>query len=262
MNVNNTKVFVGSIEQVINKVVRANVDRMLPYIKRTFTQDFPLKLTVSYSPKRNRSWGGSRRRIPFISLAIRKYASTVVSNGNYHFSEYDDFANHPVIGSVKGNWQKAIATLVAHELAHAVQHHCTMAQLQKAGIARYEKNHGDCFKAIYAMLRTEFVNGFDERLLYTLQTEVFPIKLANAMAPAPKKVKKTGVRMELSKSKNGWFIHKYFDAVSGELLGTMASKPRFISQGWVNGEWQTIFDPTTGTAFKNHTEAKKFFIGK
>jgi hypothetical protein len=256
---NNNK-FVGSVNEVIEAVANKYVWLMTRFVIKNFDDNFELKTSLRFGRKQNMSWGGERKGKPFISLALYKYRFSVADNSNRLFGEYKSFAKDPVIGSISCNWQKAILVLIAHEIAHAIQHGCDYWKVQETlGVKiKFENGHGDYFKTIYAYLRTNFVEKNFEFLDYTLQTEQ-----ATTLKPVEKQKskKKTGIKMVLSKANGGWFIHKYYDVETNELLAHMASKPKHYCQVNRNGVWENVHNEA-GDLVSKQIEARKIVIGR
>ena len=71
--------------------------------------------------------------------------------------EYSSFAHDPVIGSMRcKSREKALAAVVAHELAHHVQYR--YGPYTRWLKSNYKKPHGEGFQAIYRILRSRIVN--------------------------------------------------------------------------------------------------------
>lgn len=256
------KAVVGTTEMIIKQIVSMQIRDMVKYIESIFEYKLPLKITLSFSSKRKRSWGGvtSDWRSPKISLALHKYRHSVWENTKRDFKEYASFANDRYIGSqINVTWQKATATLIAHELAHAIQYYIPREQVQKViGNVPYETGHGNYFRMIYRHLRVRLVNDVQFDVPYTY-IAVPTVKSVSKTEPT--REKKTGMRMEIRKNPSGWFVHDYYCRVTGTHLGKMASKPKFASQGLINGKWETLLD-SNGNAYPNHPAARKAFLGK
>lgn len=256
------KAVVGTTEMIITQIVNIQIRDMVNYIESTFQFKLPLKVRLSFSTKRNRSWGGvtSDWQNPKISLALNKYKCRVWENDKCSFPEYASYAGDRHIGSLFNvTWQKATATLVAHELAHAIQWYVPNDVVCKViGNIANDRGHGEYFRAIYRHLRLNLINNVEFDVPYTY---IAVPSVKSVQVEKPKREKKTGMRMEIRKTPNGWFVHEYFCVVSGELLGKMASKPRFASQGWISGKWETLLDGE-GKVYPNHPAARKAFLGK
>jgi hypothetical protein len=101
-------------------------------------------------------------RRPFIKLNIHD----VIKYPVVGYSEYRSFNDNRRIGGFRTtDWRLWVDALIAHELAHVIQFILpgSQSRLRKdavtfEGLPRFESNHGDFFRAIYAILREEFVN--------------------------------------------------------------------------------------------------------
>jgi len=257
----NQTVQTGTATQIIERFAYAEARSMIRWFSDKTRLVFEPNVRIDMSPKRRGSWGGIRKFQPYISLALHKYIEPLEKNTqNHFFEEYASFANSPTIGSLTGNWAKCISAIVAHELAHAVQwyfkdnvHPNIRSALRVT--AEVETGHGEFFRQLYRAFREQFVNYRD----FNIQCVVIAEPQKAKAPPVPPKRAVKGITMKLSKGNKGWFIHKYYDA-EGKLLGTMASKPGYQSQGLVDNKWVELKNPKTGGAFRNHTEAKKFFL--
>ena len=124
---------------------------------------FKVSIEISTSAARKRSWGGSSYRTgPFIKLAVAQYMGSQNATNNL-FHEYRSFASSPVIGSVRGTAEKTLATLVVHEVAHAIQYGVRSGSFHDSVIDD-TGSHGVLWKSIYATLRNAIINGdaFDD----------------------------------------------------------------------------------------------------
>lgn len=252
----------GTAAQLVERFAHAEARSMIRWFCDKTRYFFNPEVRLDLSPNRNVSRGGIRKSgEAFISMALHKYTESAETRKPYFYEEYASFHRSATIGGFTGHWAKAVSAMVAHELAHAIQYYYKddPRLRQILGItARYDSIHGEYFRQLYRIFREQFVNYREFDFEYVVIAT--PVKAKVKTQPKVKRAVK-GVRMELSKTTGGWFIHKYFDE-SGKLLGTMASKPRYASQGLINGKWETLKDPQTGSCFKNHNAAKKFFIGK
>lgn len=251
----------GSPEELLVQVMHSHIAKVSKYVIKKYGVEFDVTAKHSFSLTRRTSRGGMKKMKPYINLALRHYVQAVVSNGKATLTEYASYAYRNDIGSIHAEWQNTLMGLVAHELAHAIQHYCSGEVVVKtlclSDDIAIERGHGEYFKAIYRDLREVFVNDISHIVPYRV------ISAAEQEKVAPKKQKKTGLRMDLTKSKNGWFIHKYYDAATDKHLGTMASKPGRASQGLKeDGKFAVLYHPKNGGFFDTHPEARKFFIGK
>ena len=96
-----------------------------------------------------------------ITIDIGNTTSRLAWSGHIH--EYKAFAKDPVIGSFPcKSPEKAIAWVVAHEIAHHAQYRYgpSTRWLRKT----YRKPHGHGFQAIYRILRSRIVNPMDSMI--------------------------------------------------------------------------------------------------
>ena len=147
---------------IVEVFALGTVNEMMRFIREEYnTPDFNVKVRLDFNPRRNRSWGGKRNGQNFISLAMT-YLKTIQENHMAaSFFEYASFANDPVIGSLHNvTWKKALAALIAHEIAHAAQY----SEATTSVMAAHNLNnshvpaHGLVWKIIYKTLRTKYVN--------------------------------------------------------------------------------------------------------
>lgn len=117
---------------------------------------------LDFNPRRKRSWGGRRivggrghPMVPFMSLVLSRYLGGELTT----FSEYKRFEKDPVIGTFEGKtWENALACLIAHEIAHAVQYTITDEELVKE-LGGRKRGHGVFWQNIYAIFRKRFINN-------------------------------------------------------------------------------------------------------
>jgi hypothetical protein len=136
--------------QELNEIVKQAVAECTDFFKAQgwVPDDWCIRVTTDFSPRRNRSWGGTRHRVPFISLALHRFTGTNVAS----FHEYRSFQHDPEIGSVNNNTINAVRATVAHEACHAVQHSCTTHA--SAAIGEYDSSgHGAMWKEMYRRTR-------------------------------------------------------------------------------------------------------------
>jgi hypothetical protein len=256
----NQNVRTGTPTQLVDRVVHQAIRSMARWFEQKTGHIFFPNVRVDFSPKRRASRGGIRRDEAFVTMAVAKVTEALRNNKLYTHHEYAHYKNDRTIGEFTGPWDKCVYADCAHEITHAIVwafgDSPRIRQAFKISAA-YETSHGDYFQALYRAFREQFVNNasFDIPTI-VLEEEV----KVNPRAPKPVEKKRSvkGIKMVLSKSSNGWFIHKYYDE-AGELLGTMASKPRCASQGLVDGVWVVLKDKNNNF-FKNHNEAKKHFL--
>jgi hypothetical protein len=134
---------------------------------------FSVKSRLSMSPRRTRSWGGARRvwmqePVGYVSIQLRRYDPAVWGTSRLEYKEYAAINHHKTIGGFKANDPYlCTAAVIAHEIAHAVEHYCIMKGADQpvnhplAGnfVRGSEfKGHGRTWQAIYHILREKFIN--------------------------------------------------------------------------------------------------------
>ena len=102
---------------------------------------------------------------PFVSLQLNHLRTSQTST-SFPFGEYDHIINDPEIGSLLDNkiWERYIAALCAHEVAHAVQHSAESnknATSWLRNLTNDGESHGEYWQEIYRVLRIKFVNDYD-----------------------------------------------------------------------------------------------------
>ena len=105
---------------------------------------FQSKIIVQTKCRGQRSYGGAFG----ITIDLSRYRK-----GDVYLNEYKSYQDCNIIGSAKcDNPETMLLAIVAHEIAHHVQHrYC----LHKFGFA---KPHGDGFKRLYGYLRRALIN--------------------------------------------------------------------------------------------------------
>lgn len=149
---------------VVEIFALGTAQEMIRFVRAHYNApDFNMKIRLDFSPRRTRSWGGRRNGVNFMSLALHRYAEAQKNHKAISFNEYSSFAYDKVIGSIfLVNWKHALAGLIAHELAHAVQFsdiQNTVAAAANLGQGEGRIAHGLVWKNIYRTLRETYVNG-------------------------------------------------------------------------------------------------------
>jgi hypothetical protein len=147
----------------VDRFVLVTSAEMIDFIQKEYNApDFDIKIRCDHSPRRTRSWGGIRRGVNFISLALNRYSIRMHYDEPMTFLEYPSFSNDPVIGTLsKVSWKKALSALIAHEISHAV----TLGSLKQTAISAHGLDiteggkHGLLWKNVYRKLRVLFVNN-------------------------------------------------------------------------------------------------------
>lgn len=106
--------------------------------------------------------GGRKGSLPFLRFNLGR----LVKYGVKGYNEYSTLQSYVGVASFyTTNWKLWLETLIIHEFAHVVQFALPLSasKLQSRynyfdKLGRFENGHGDFFRAIYRVLRNEFVN--------------------------------------------------------------------------------------------------------
>lgn len=131
---------------------------------------FTLSIRIDTSARRTRSWGGVKYSGPFVSLAVNRYLNTQ----NAVFHEYRSFQHDPMIGTVRGSAEKALAATFVHELSHCLQFSVKAGSFDQS-ITSDERGHGLLWKEIYRKLRQQFVNNMEFTATESVVTATTPV---------------------------------------------------------------------------------------
>lgn len=146
-----------------------------------FPDTWEIATSVRFTPPRRTktgklvrcsSWGGvkyirKKGRTPYVIIQLRSLR-TMQGHFNFPFGEYSHIENDLEIGKLDNNplWERYVAALCAHEVAHAVQHTALTDIPEDAASWLHDlpldrKGHGEYWQAIYRVLRKKFVNDYD-----------------------------------------------------------------------------------------------------
>lgn len=126
----------------------------------------------------------------FINIVAKRFLSAAQGTGMMDEPEYKSFNLDSIIGGLYNiTWKKALASLVAHELGHAVQYDkgTKVGAKRVLGVEELDdrneilRGHDWFWKRIYGDLRTQFVNNN--------QFEIERSPAPKPAAPAPEVVK-------------------------------------------------------------------------
>lgn len=228
-------------EAQVKAFLNSALQEMMEYVKKEYSiREFDPKIIVRFDDRYSRSYGGVSGGRPFLSFAMKVM---VVPSLEYSFPEYDHIKNDPEIGAVRGSWYKVVATLAAHEMAHAVEY-MDMFKLQKDssfGDCKDYENHGKIWQSIYRKLRNEFVASRAYREFDSTPVEV----------KAPSGRTRDTEYDVTRKTWNGGVLITY--SKDHKNLGHIFQKKGQYLQYYKNGEW---FKTTTTSV----VEARKLFI--
>lgn len=156
-------------QQNIDQFVRALTGRMVSYVRVKYDcPNFNPRVSVVFAANRKVSRGGVRNGQSFFYVIGKRFLAAANATGMMDEPEYKSFNSDPVIGGLYNvTWKKALASLVAHELGHAVQYDkgTKMGAKRVLGIEELDdrnemlRGHDWFWKRIYADLRIEFVNS-------------------------------------------------------------------------------------------------------
>lgn len=157
-------------QQNIDQFVRALTDRMVSYVRVKYDcPNFSPKVSTIFAANRKTSRGGIRNGQSFFYIVAKRFlAAANTATGMMDEPEYKSFNRDSVIGGLYNvTWKKALASLVAHELGHAVQYDkgTKVGAKKVLGIEELDdrneilRGHDWFWKRIYADLRVQFVNN-------------------------------------------------------------------------------------------------------
>lgn len=206
-------------------------------------------VTIEFSNRLKRSWGGRKNFMPYIKIAAYRFTKKETDT----FKEYDHIKTDPVIGSLDlCHWTKVLACIVAHEIAHAVQHTATSAipsigrEMFHYGRTRNERvGHGANWQYIYRKFRENFVNNYN---LSTISYKVNPGTVLKFRKPRKEKFTTN------SSVKGGMrFTHYY---VNEKLIGCVACRAiktngLFIAYKRIDDTWQEFGRFDNGVKARN-----------
>ncbi len=216
----------------LDKFVLTLAHRMIEYVRSEYNApDFDVRIRCDYSTRRKCSWGGIRNGKNFISLALNGYHLASHYNDPVTFNEYKNFAADPVIGTVTAKWQKALAALIAHEMAHAVELGSIKQNAVSAhGLTAIGK-HGSLWKEIYRKFRINFVNNanFDD---VKVVHNVAPLTITKIKTPeVQKKIVKTYKKSwtsESIRSRRGTIIRYFVNHVQVGTIFRSDNGPLYV----------------------------------
>lgn len=202
-------------QETITQFVKDQVEEMVKHARVKYNSpDFNVHIKLSFAGGVHTSRGGLKYSSgPFIKLACHRYIAPcenpeILIDEN----EYSHYRTDPVIGEMKNvHWTQALALLVAHEVAHAIQFHygTKEAAAEQFGIKNLDRRnviflkHDWFYQRIYADLRSNFVNG------RTFTTPVI----------APKRKNNRAWTSVVSNKYGGQFVHYY--QLDGTLIGIL-----------------------------------------
>lgn len=266
-------VIIGSRIEVVKNVAKFAIAEIESWISANLLPGYKCdKVRLSTSPRAKRSTGGYRRvgmnsnQHTCIYLALHRYVEASMKSQQEapRFIEYSHYEADPEIGNVaiEADWVTNLFVLICHEIAHTIELSSLANEIKDETIRKYlgtSGNHGMLFQEIYRKIRNGVVGEKTRMQHFGISTTVHRESkiLNNVKKPTSAK---EGFFMELTKSGNGkWFIHKYFDNISGDLLCTLASRPGFKSQVLINNAWITPLN-SDGNHFTNHAQVRNHYI--
>ncbi|MNK47836.1 hypothetical protein D3C87_666560 [compost metagenome] len=139
---------IEEIKTFANKHFDLKIDRMI--------------IDINFKDTNRLGLGGRKGAYPFMRLNLGKLVKYEVKG----YNEYATLQSYVGVSSFyTTNWKLWLETLIVHEFAHVVQFALpnSTSKLQSRynyfdKLGRFENGHGDFFKAIYRVLRNEFVN--------------------------------------------------------------------------------------------------------
>lgn len=104
-------------------------------------------INIHVKKRGQRSYGSKEG----ISIDVSEYLK-----GDTHMYEYDAYKDNPIIGEFDADPETVLLGVVAHEVAHFIQHRYGPATRHLKN--NFSKPHGEGFQWIYLQLRKEIVN--------------------------------------------------------------------------------------------------------
>lgn len=164
----NREYFEAKARDYVDHAIALLMRKASPHrVSAAFRDEFVLK--TSWAKNRRLSYGGMLNYRPYISLALKRFDLDKHGQrpSNDRYIEYSRIQASPVIGSTMGSLDINLATLIAHEVAHAAQHTRLHGKLTERRLTikdalipkgALDKPHGQGWQEIYRYLRTEWVN--------------------------------------------------------------------------------------------------------
>jgi hypothetical protein len=178
-------------QQDVDKFLRQIADQMVRYVRVKYdAPNFNPVIQVTFALNRKTSRGGVRNGRSFINIVAKRFLSAAQGTGMMDEPEYKSFNLDSIIGGLYNiTWKKALASLVAHELGHAVQYDkgTKVGAKRVLGVEELDdrneilRGHDWFWKRIYGDLRIQFVNNN--------QFEIERSPAPKPAAPAPEVVK-------------------------------------------------------------------------
>jgi predicted SprT family Zn-dependent metalloprotease len=141
------------------------------------------KITVLVKNGNGRSRGGDKNG-PWMKI---DGISRFMHRGVVNFVEYDHIQYRSDIGSYEGDAHKALAVLVAHELAHVIQYCGNKSEIDVLAkefggenCPRRNSGHGKDWQAIYATLRKVALEVADHAASKTNDMDLIEVKKDDA----------------------------------------------------------------------------------
>jgi hypothetical protein len=149
------------------KIVRLTVLEVSKIYRERFKslpRDWEPKITMDWSPRRVRCWGGYNSHKDTgiygvyggISLSMGTFLNRESRNVRREFLEYSHISKDPVIGGfLTESWEMQLMAVTCHECAHAAQFYYWHNIDQDP---KYKVPHGYGFQLLYRMAREEVTN--------------------------------------------------------------------------------------------------------
>lgn len=224
----------------VSAFVSAIADPMIKHVETKYgIKDFKVKIRCDFSKRRRTSLGGVNKSGPYVSLALRHLNQP---GDKINLTEYAHIASDPEIGSMRGDWKDVVASVFAHELAHAVQHFrfnkaMMLGEAFSGGLATWPSTdiacHGELWQSIYRDLRTNFVNsGWHKNVKYSFTKTVASVKTIKRVINKPfftREVNKDGGRHALYyRSSDNSLIGKLFKRETGKVQFAPAGVNKYV----------------------------------
>jgi hypothetical protein len=247
--------------KVITKFVKDQLEMMVEYAREKYhAPDLKVDPILSFAKGIKTSRGGHINNNTYMKLAVWRYANAYELGININEFEYKHYRNDPVIGELRGvHWTKGLSLLIAHELAHVIQFSPNTVTAAKVSVGldtldnrnQILKGHDWFFQRIYADLRSQFVNSFDQfGFVETFEPEA-PKRTRSTTGP--RKINKGWYSKEVCKN-GGRYGYYYRDDKS--LIGCLFNRwkePVYI--------YNTETNEYTPTGVYTTREARKIAFG-
>lgn len=231
------------------------IEKMVDYAIETFAlpQNFKrdMKTRFNVNSSRGRSHAGYSRSKEGNKIVVRPYIYLFMGGHRFNseepkkFLEYNAIANDPEIGSVENvNWSVALATLIAHEVAHMIVEFNKStevgsidvplnyeAKLESRANSVFNRGHGAKWQYVYRILRRKFIN---KNLLGTFEGTEEVKKVVEVRESLPKRTRK---QRFVTKRISSNFVAYFKNEDDTNPIGWIKTNPARYGGGYVPILW-------------------------